>query len=175
MERTIKIIDGLNEKVGSFISNFNHLLVLLICLDVVMRYLFNFSKIWIMELELYFYSLIFLWGSAFALKHERHVRVDLFYSKMSARGKAIVDLIGGVLFLLPWCIVIMIVSFDYALISFKIGESSSQPGGLPALYILKFAVFIGFTLLFLQGISSILKSISFFAGTKKYYISTEHQ
>ena len=170
MEFVIKTIDGLNERAGKFISNFNHLLVLLICVDVVMRYLFNFSKIWIMEIELYFYSFIFLIGSAYAFRHQKHVRVDLFYSKMSGKGKAIVDLIGGLLFLSPWCLVIMIVSFDYAWSSFITNESSSQPGGLSGLYILKFSIFIGFTLLFLQGISSILKSISSLVGRTDYYL-----
>ena len=159
----------MNEKVGVMISNINHILVLLICIDVMLRYFFNFSKIWIMELELYFYSTIFLMGSAYAFSHDNHVRVDIFYSRMSAKNKAIVDLIGGILFLLPWSLVIMIVSYDYAKVSFLIGETSSQPGGLPALYVLKSIVFLGFTFLFLQGISSILKSISFLLGNQSYY------
>jgi TRAP-type mannitol/chloroaromatic compound transport system permease small subunit len=128
-----------------------------------------------MELELYIYSFIFLLGSAYALKEDKHVRVDLFYSKWSNKKKAFVDLIGGLLYLLPWCTVLVIVSFQYALSSWKIGETSSQPGGLPAIYILKSTVFVAFTLLFLQGVSSILKSITCLMGNDKYYSVSEDQ
>ena len=153
------LLDKINEQVGQAVSWFTALLVGLICIDVLMRYLFNFSLIWMGELEIYFFALCFLLGSGYAFKHDKHVRVDLFYSKFSEKGKARVNLIGGLLFLVPWTIIIIIVASRYAFFSFKIGESSPQVGGLPALYILKFSIVAGFILLLLQGISSILQSI----------------
>lgn len=152
-------LDRLNERIGQAVSWFTAALVGLICIDVLMRYLFNFSLIWMGELEIYFFALCFLLGAAYAFKHDSHVRVDLFYSKFSEKGKARVNLIGGLLFLIPWTVIIIIVSSRYAYFSFKIGESSPQVGGLPALYILKFAIVVGFVLLLLQGISSVGKSI----------------
>ena len=98
-------------------------------------------------------------GAGYTFKYDQHVRVDLFYAKWSQKNKAKSNLIGGLLFLLPWCVVILIVSFKYALRSFKIAESSPQAGGLPALYILKFIIFIAFALLFLQGIASVIHSL----------------
>jgi len=171
MQKVVDLIDGFNERLGRAVSYFNHLLVWLICIDVLMRYFFSASQIWIMELEIYFYAFIFLLGSGFALRHDRHVRVDVFYSKMSPRGKAWVDLIGGAIFLLPWTIVVMLVSWDYAIVSFGINEGSSQPGGLPAIWILKFCIFFGFFFLFLQGISSILKAILFLTNKSEFYLN----
>ncbi|WP_254514196.1 TRAP transporter small permease subunit [Aquimarina sp. EL_43] len=82
-----------------------------------------------------------------------------FYTKLSRKGKAWVDLLGGALLLIPWCYVVIVSSWYYGLSSFMIGEGSPQPGGLPALYILKFCITLGFVFLLLQGISHMLKSI----------------
>lgn len=158
MQSLVRGIDRFNDAIGRFFSYFNHLLVWLICLDVLLRYFFSASQIWMMELEIYFYAFIFLLGSGFAFRHDKHVRVDVLYARMSRRRKAWIDLLGGFLFLLPWTIVVMLVSWDYALISFRIGEGSSQPGGLPALWVLKFVIFFGFLFLFLQGISQMIKA-----------------
>lgn len=158
MRRLLIILDKINEVTGSVVSWFSAVLVLIICLDVAMRYLFDFTLIWIIELEIYFYALLFLLASGFALKHDRHVRVDVFYSKMSDKNKAWVDLIGTTIFLLPWCLIIIWVSANYSYFSFLIQERSPQPGGLPALYILKFSMTVGFILLALQGLNLWLKS-----------------
>ena len=164
-----QIIAGIEKIVavlGRWSSWFNIFLVLLICADVCMRYLFRFSVIWVIELETYFFAIIFLLGSAYAFQEEQHVRVDIFYTKHSEKRKALINILGGLLFLIPWCIVIIIVGSKYGWMSFKIRESSSQPGGLPAIYLLKSLITIGFVLLFLQGIASILKSILQFSNKK---------
>ena len=134
-------------------------MVLLICLDVVLRYLFNFTLIWIIELEIYFFAISFLMASGYAFKHNKHVRVDVFYSKYSKKGQAWTDLIGGLFLLLPWSLISTYVCYAYFLKSWKIGETSSQPGGLPAIYILKFFLFMGFLMLTIQAIASILQAI----------------
>ena len=158
MRRLLIILDKINEVTGSVVSWFSAILVFIICLDVTMRYLFDFTLIWIIELEIYFYALLFLLASGFALKHDRHVRVDVFYSRMSDKNKAWVDLIGTTIFLLPWCLIIIWVSANYSYFSFLILERSPQPGGLPALYLLKFSMTLGFILLALQGLSLWLRS-----------------
>ena len=112
-----------------------------------------------MELEWHLFSLIFLLSAGYTLKYNKHVRVDLFYENMSDREKAVINLTGGLLFLLPWCILIIWTSFGYAQSAWLIKESSPDPGGLPGRYVIKFAISIGFTLLALQGISMILKNI----------------
>jgi len=164
LESIKNIFDSINENVGKLFAWSTSLMVWVICIDVIMRYVFNASFIWIVELEIYFFALSFLFAGGYAFKHDKHVRVDLFYAKWSAKGKARVNLIGGVLFLLPWCIVSIMVCWKYAMRSFRLGESSPQPGGLPALYILKFCLVIGFVLLLFQGIASIIESILVLQG-----------
>ncbi len=123
-----------------------------------MRYFFNQSSAGIFELEWHLFAFIFLLGSAYTLKHDKHVRVDLFYSRLSERHKAWVNLLGCLLFLMPMCFVIVITSFQFVENSFKFNESSPDPGGLPARFIVKSAIGIGFSLLFLQAISLSIRS-----------------
>ena len=143
-------------KTSSWVSVF---LVFIICLDVLLRYCFNNTQSWIIELEWHLFALIFLLGGAYALKADQHVRVDVWYTKRTAKTKAWVNLLGTVLFLIPWCLIIIYTSYNYAENSWAIGESSPDPGGLPARYIIKFAIPVGFSLLFLQALSLISTSI----------------
>ena len=153
-------LEEFNERVGRFASYFSAALVLIIGLEVVLRYVFGVAIIWVGELKTYFFAIIFLLGAAAAFKHDRHVRVDVFYSRLSERGKAWINLIGGVLLLMPWCVVVWQVAFRYAYHSWLIQESSPQAGGLPALYILKFIILLGFMLLTSQALVSIIKSLN---------------
>jgi len=121
-------IEVLIEKVGRAVAWLTALLVILVCYDVITRYLMNETKAWVMELEWHLFALIFLFGAGYALKHDKHVRVDLFYANFSPRDKALVDLIGGVLFLVPWCVMVIFWSFDYAELSWAVEEGSPDPG-----------------------------------------------
>jgi len=153
------LLETINKYVGKGVSYLTGALVVLICADVFARYIFQSTVIWIVELEIYFFALIFLIGAGYAFQHDKHVRVDVFYSKAKPKTKAWINLIGGILFLLPWCIVVLQVAYRYARNSFLINESSPQPGGLPALYLLKSAIFVGFVFLLLQAIASVLRSL----------------
>lgn len=151
-------LDQLNQSIGKAISWLNLLLVLLVCFDVVTRYFFNDTEAWIMELEWHIFALIFLLGSGYALQMDRHVRVDLFYQRFKPRDQALVNFVGTLLFLLPWSGLLGYFSFTYAYESFLIRETSPDPGGLPARYLIKFAMVLGFLLLWLQGLSLLIKS-----------------
>ena len=140
-------ISNINEKIGNVISWISALLVLLIGIDVVMRYLFSDTKAWMTELEWHLFALIFLLGAGFAFKHDKHVRVDLFYANYSPKDKALTNLLGNLILLIPWCIFIIYFSFGYAQTSFLENETSPDPGGLPARYVIKFSITIGFILL----------------------------
>ncbi|MFK7935186.1 MAG: TRAP transporter small permease subunit [Saprospiraceae bacterium] len=152
------IIHGLNEWVGRSVAWLTAVLVVIMCTDVTLRYLFNNTKAWIIELEWHLFALIFLLGAGYALKHDRHVRVDLFYDRFSKREQAWINLIGAIVFLIPWCTVLIYFTFQYAHTSYLIGEGSPDPGGLPARYLIKFSVTIGLTLLLLQAIASAIDS-----------------
>ena len=160
-------IHRLNEWVGRAVSWLTTVLVILVCFDVITRYLFSDTSAWIMELEWHIFALIFLLGAGYAFRHDRHVRVDLFYADFSPRDQALVNLLGAILFLLPWSILVIYASYEYALLSFKIGETSPDPGGLPARYLIKFAITLGAFLLLLQGIASLIDSALILSGHKE--------
>lgn len=159
MGRFIVFLESISTWCGERIKWLTTALVILIFTDVLLRYLFAHTRVWIIELEWHLFALIFLIGAAHTLKVDQHVRVDVFYANWSARKKALVDLMGTLVFLIPWCLVVIYTGFDYAGNSLAIGESSPDPGGLPARYVIKFAIPIGFVLLLLQAVAVLLRSV----------------
>ncbi len=155
----IRLTDRLTQFVGNIASWLTLALVALIVYDVVMRYLFNQSSVAIYELEWHLFALIFLLGAAFALKHDRHVRVDVLYSKFGKKGHAWVNLLGTLLLLLPFCWIIINAGWDFLSNSYRLGESSADAGGLPARYLIKSSIPIGFSLVLLQGVNLMFRSI----------------
>ncbi len=168
-------LDNINEWVGRIFSWSTSIMVWIIFGLVVMRYGFGLFSQKASELTTYFFAISFLMASGYAFKNENHVRVDLFYAKWNDKRKAWVNLLGGLLFLMPWCIVSIIVCFKYAKTSFLRGEVSDQPSGLPAVYILKFILLMGFVLLLIQAISSIIKAIAIIRGTLHYTYKEEEE
>ncbi|MEM6698213.1 MAG: TRAP transporter small permease subunit [Bacteroidota bacterium] len=140
--------------------------MILIVIDVIFRYLFKDTAAWILELEWHFFAIIFLLGGAYALKEDKHVRVDLFYSNFSERDQAWVNLFGTALLLIPWCVAVIWFAGQYAWTSFEDGEGSPDPGGLPARYIIKSIVVLSFFLLNLQAIALLLRSILTIRNTR---------
>lgn len=159
MIKLISYLEFLPRKIGEASKWISSILVLLIMLDVLFRYLFSNTKTWIIELEWHLFALIFLLGAAYAFQENQHVRVDVIYSKLSDNAKAIINIIGTSLFLIPWCLVIIYSSYNYALNSLAFMEGSPNPGGLPARYIIKFAITFGFSLLLLQAVAEIFKNL----------------
>jgi TRAP-type mannitol/chloroaromatic compound transport system permease small subunit len=146
-------IDALNERVGHFISWFVLAMVLVTFLVVVLRRIFNFGDIAMQESVTYMHAFVFMLAGAYTLKHNEHVRVDIFYQNMSPRNKAKVDLFGTLFLLLPFAAFIIWISFGYVSNSWKLLEGSREAGGLPLVYILKTLIPLMAVLLFLQGIS----------------------
>ena len=144
---------------GRTMSWLTTILMLLICFDVIQRYFFNQSQTWLLELEWHLFSLMFLFGASYALLHDKHVRVDVFYEKFNANWKDVVNLFGILLFLLPWVIIVILHGWDYMLNSFYFREGSPQPNGLPARYFIKSAIVIGFLLLGIQGLSIFTRTL----------------
>lgn len=153
------VIDNIIDHIGQLISWISLILILLICVDVFMRYFLNTSKIWMVEMEWHLFSVLFLIGASYTLLHDKHVRVDVFYENYSPKRKRIVNALGILILVIPWCLIILTTSWDYALNSFSFREGSPQPGGLPARYIVKSMIFGGYFLLLVQAISILIKSI----------------
>ncbi len=154
----IRLVDRINEKIGVLTSWLTALLVLVVSYDVVVRYLFGESSVGLQELEWHIFALIFLVAAAYTLKVDEHVRVDVFYTQLSSKKKAWINLFGSLLLLIPFCIIVIISSQDFVLSSFRVNETSPDAGGLPARYILKVFIPISFFLLLLEGIALAFKS-----------------
>ena len=154
----VKRIDALNERVGTVTSWLTTLMVLVVCYDVFTRYFLRSSSVAVQELEWHIFAVIFLIGAAYTLKHEGHVRVDVFYSRLSLRGKAIIDLIGGLVFLIPFSLLVIWTSHSFVSMSYGIQEISPDPGGLPYRWLLKAMIPAGFVLVLLQGIALTIRA-----------------
>jgi TRAP-type mannitol/chloroaromatic compound transport system permease small subunit len=111
-----------------------------------------------LEAQWYLFAMVFMLGAAATLRHDQHVRVDVLYGRLSDRSKAWVDLWGTLLLLLPFCVLSGWASWDYVLNSWESLELSPDPGGLPR-YPIKTVILLTFGLLFLQGISTVCKSV----------------
>jgi TRAP-type mannitol/chloroaromatic compound transport system permease small subunit len=139
-------------KAGELASWLSLVLVILICSDVFLRYVFSATKTWVIELEWHVFALMFLLGAAYTYRKDQHVRVDVFYQNFSEKKKAWVNLTGITFFLLPWSLVLIYVSLKYFWQSWSVGETSPDPGGLPARYLVKFAISLGTFLLLMEAI-----------------------
>jgi len=160
LAKTVNIIDGITEFTGKIISWFTLIMVLLTFAIVVLRYGFNLGWVAMQESVLYFHGLTFMLGAAYTLKDGGHVRVDIFYQRFSTKGKAVVNLLGAIFLLLPVCIFIFYISFDYVAIAWKIMEKSPEAGGLPLVYLSKSFILLFSISLSLQGIAEIFRNLS---------------
>lgn len=136
-------------------------LLVAICFGLVLaRYLFGVASIAVQEVQLWLHSLLFMLGIAYALRHDAHVRVDILHARLGARGRAVVELLGVLLLLLPFCLFTFWISLDYVAESWRIGERSREPGGLPALWLLKALIPATAVLTALQGLARALHALA---------------
>lgn len=115
------------------------------------------------EAQWYIFAVIFLMGAAYALKHGEHVRVDVFYGGYPPRRKALVDFLGTILFLIPFCLLLLYFAWPYVTTSWSIREGSPDPGGLPR-YAIKTFILVSPVLLIVQGISEAIKNLAVLTG-----------
>ena len=146
-------IDTLNQWVGRGVAWVTLGLVLVVFVDVVMRYLFNTSFVFTQELEWHLFGFIFLIGAGYTLLHDGHVRVDIIYQRVGLKPRAWINLCGVLFFLIPGCIMVISTSWEFTQNSFAMLEGSPDPGGIPFRFLIKSCIPIGFSLLLLQGIS----------------------
>ena len=154
----VRGIDRFTEVSGRLLSWLTIAMVALVVVVVVTRYFLEIGSIALQESVTYLHSTVFMLGLAFTLKRGGHVRVDIFYRNYSERTKALVNLIGGLVFLAPFCVLIFFSSWDYVLASWAAGEGSSENSGIAAVYLLKTLMLIMPLTLLLQGIAEILKA-----------------
>ncbi len=122
---------------GKSVAWLTVVMVLLTFAVVVLRYGFNLGWIWLQESLTYLHVAVFTIVAAWALQQDGHVRVDIFYAKMSEQKRALVDLSGTLLFLVPFCIFMLVIAWPYVANSWKLLETSREAGGLPLVFLLK--------------------------------------
>lgn len=154
-----QIIDRINDAIGKTVSWLALVIVLVIVIDVFFRYVFSITSSASFELEWHLFAVLFLLSAGWALKEDKHVRVDVFYHRFNEKQKAWVNLISSLLFLLPICVIGVGEGFQFAKNAWMINETSPDPGGLPYRFVIKSAIPLGFLLLGLQGVSQALKSL----------------
>lgn len=147
------MIDRVVDGIGRTVAWLNLGMVVVTCVVVVLRYAFDTGAIYLQESVVYMHGAAFLCGLAYALRHDAHVRVDLLYSRMPEIRKAIVNLVGHVVLLMPLCTTIVIVSWPYAAESWAVLEGSPEVAGIPAVFLLKTLIPVSAFLLLLQAAS----------------------
>ncbi len=159
LDKIARSLEAISETTGRVVAWLTLAMTLLVSYDVGMRYLFREGSVALQELEWHLFALLFLLGAAYTLKHNAHVRIELLYHKMDARGRAWADLLGDLFFLLPFCLLILYSSWPFVYNAFQYNEGSPDPGGLPYRYLLKAAIPVGFALLMLQGIANVFSQL----------------
>lgn len=180
MEKLLKVsrvIDACNEIIGKITSWLVLVMVIIGGWNVIGRYVGrltgrSLSSNAYIEAQWYIFSLIFFFAAAYALKHNEHVRVDVFYSRWNPRRQALIEILGTLFFLIPFCILVIFYSWEAVVNSWSIWEGSSDPDGLPR-YPIKTTIIISFGLLILQGISQIIKNFAIYKGYIQ--LSEEHR
>ena len=154
----VQYIDAFTDHSGRVLAWLALAMALLTTAIVILRYGFNTGSIFAQELVTYMHATLFMLGAAYALKHGAHVRVDNFYRNFSPRSKAWVNALGGVIFLMPLCVFIVGVSWNFVSESLAMRETSSELGGIAAVYLLKALIpAMGINLL-LQGLAETLRN-----------------
>jgi len=140
---------------GKAVAWLTVVMVLLTFIIVVLRYGFNLGWIWLQESLTYLHVAVFSVVAAWALQQDGHVRVDIFYAGMTSKNRARVDLLGSVIFLVPFCIFVLVISWPYVANSWKLLESSREAGGLPLVFLLKSLIMVMPALLLGQALVNI--------------------
>ena len=160
------LIDSFSEITGKAVSWLTLLMVVLVSLDVLLRYLLHISFVAVQEMEWHLFALVFLLGGGYTLRHNAHVRVDVIYQRLGRKARAWINIIGTLLFLFPGCFLIISTSIPFVQSSIALHEMSPDPGGLPGRYLIKMAIPLAFIFMAAQGISLIIHSIMDIAGIK---------
>jgi TRAP-type mannitol/chloroaromatic compound transport system permease small subunit len=171
MERLTSIadaIDRFSERTGRLLYWLTLVMVILGVFNSLARYSDRVTGLGLssnryLELQWYLFSLVFLFAAAYTLKRDAHVRVDVLYARLSPRGRAIINLGGVFLFLIPFSILMITVSIPTVVNSWSVLEMSPDPGGLPR-YPIKTVIPLAFILVLVQGLSMAIRQVLILVG-----------
>jgi len=158
LQTLVHYIDTFTDRLGRWLAWLSLAMALVTAVVVILRYGFNTGSIAAQEAVTYMHGTLFMLGAAYALKSGAHVRVDIFYRNFSPRARAWVNSLGGIVFLMPMCGFIFFSSLGYVAESWSIRETSPEPGGIPAVFLLKTVIPLMAASLFFQGLAETLRS-----------------
>ncbi len=164
MKTSLKVIGKIIDMLGNFCSLLMILMIVNVFYDVIMRYFFNDVSIGMQELEWHLFAAMFMFGIAYTLKEDAHVRVDIFYDAMSKRKQAFINIFGSIVFALPMTLLICYYSLDYTFEAYSMGEGSGDPGGLPHRWIVRSVIPLSSMFLVLSIIYVVLSQIQVLTG-----------
>ena len=164
LRRLARKIDAYQERFGRAISWIMLLMVLVVFFDVIMRYAFRTSTVWLQELEWHLFGIVYLLAAGYTMLWDEHVRVDIVYSRWSSRKKAWSDFILYLVFFYPSAIMIVWTTIPFVRDSFRVFEGSPDPGGIPLRFLLKSVIIIGFLILMVQAFSQTVKNFFWAMG-----------
>ncbi len=159
-----RAIDRLNSVIGQATAWLALIMVLIQFLVVILRYVFGLGFIWMQESIVYMHGILFMVGAGYTLLQDGHVRVDVFYREATRRRKAWVNLLGTLFFLIPFCVLVLWVSWPYVQNSWRVLEGSKETSGVQGIYMLKTVILVFGGLVLLQGVSVMARSVLTLAG-----------
>jgi TRAP-type mannitol/chloroaromatic compound transport system permease small subunit len=168
MRKVFRVVDSISEKTGNIARWFGLLLILVVVYDVVARYVFNAPTIWGYEVGIALGMSLYCFGYAYTESKRGHVRVDVFYVHMPPRGRAIIDAVGGFVFFLPTIGLVVLAAWDKMWWSWNIMEKSVEGYWYPPWYPLRTMIFLGFTLLLIQGLVNLSRAVYHMVRGKEY-------
>ena len=175
MQRWVQVVDSFSDLCGRAIAWLTVGMVIVTLVVVVLRYLFDLGWIWLQETVTWMHAAVLMLGAAYTLRHEEHVRVDVFYRRRSPQGKAWVDILGAVFFLLPMCGFLLWTSLDYVSASWALRETSREAGGLPYPFVplMKTLIPAAALLLLLQGLADLVRNVAVVRGRQPPRVPTD--
>jgi TRAP-type mannitol/chloroaromatic compound transport system permease small subunit len=164
MRELARRIDALQDRFGRGVSWLMLVMVVVVFGDVITRYVFRITYVFMQELEWYLFGASYLLAAGYTLLFDEHVRVDIVYSRLTPRKKAWVDLVLFLLFFFPSCLLVVYTAWPFVRNSWVVWEGSPDPGGIPARWALKSMIIVGFLFLLLQGVSETIKRLYWAMG-----------
>ncbi len=165
--RLERYFDRFSDVMGWIAGVLNLAMLVNVFYDAIMRYFFSTGSIALQEMEWHLFAMVFLFGIAYALKEDGHVRVDVLYDRFSPRAKAIVNIAGTALFLLPLSVLIVEGSVWYVNEAYTSGEVSGDPGGLPYRWLIKLVIPASFVFLIVSAAGFVIRNINILRGVSK--------
>ena len=172
IKRLEHTLTSFTEFCGNALSWLVYAMMIMTCLTVLLRYGFDYSPIALQESITYLHATVFMLGTAFTLKRGGHVRVDIFYRDFSDKQKALVNLLGTLIFLVPLCVFILVISWGYVSNSWTVMERSQEANGIPAVFLLKSLIPLMAVFLLLQASAELIKNGLILAGSPRSAATT---